>query len=243
LNKHTYRFGGVVIGGNLRAVQYSRENNYPLILNRLEKVYPFDSPYVDLRDNLLADLSLEGLNMFANKVATVRIGEDNSIKVVTQNSRVFKIQYDKLYIFDDQNVEGIKASYRKGSLGYRVLDWYDIQSCAPHDIKKLTSEEDFVKEVHFVEGGEYLKDRNLVAVSHLDGPRMHTDEGLEIYVRYKVLSMMEDAGIRGRKNGINKETGEHYRVSIKLAYKRREVIEIKDLISNEYDDIVINPNE
>tara|TARA_R110000824_G_scaffold391002_1_gene588547 strand:+ start:3487 stop:4218 length:732 start_codon:yes stop_codon:yes gene_type:complete len=243
LNNHTYRFGGVVIGGDLKAVQYSCENNYPLILNRLKEIYSFDPSCTDLRDNLLADLSLKGLNMFANKVATVRVGGDNLIKVVTQNSRVFKIQYDKLYIFDDQNVEGIKVSYHKGALSCRVLDWYDIQSCAHHDIKKLTSDEDFVKEVHFVEGGEYLKDRNLVAVSYLDHSRMQADEGLEIYVRYKVLDMMRTAGIRGRKNGINKETGEHYRVSIKLAYKRREVVEIKDLISSEYDDIVINPNE
>jgi hypothetical protein len=206
-------------------------------------MYSFDPPCTDLRDNLLAGLSLKGLNMFANKVATVRVVGDNLIKVVTQNSRVFKIQYDKLYIFDDQNVEGIKVSYRNGALSYRVLDWYDIQSCAPHDIKKLTSNEDFVKEVHFVEGGEYLKDRNLVAVSYLDDPRTQAAKGLEIYVRYKVLSMMKDAGIRGRKNGINEKTGEHYRVSIKLAYKRREVVEIKDLISNEYNDIVINPNE
>ena len=181
--------------------------------------------------------------MFANKVATVRVGDDNSIKVVTQNSRVFKIQYDKLYVFDDQNVEGIKASYQKEALNHKVLDWYDIQSCAPHDIKKLTSDEDFVKEIHFVEGEEYLKDRNLVAVSYFGPTGVQADEGLEIYVRYKVLDMMKSAGIQGRKNGINKETGEHYRISIKLAYKRREVVEIKNLIPDEYDDIIINPNE
>ena len=246
LNNHIYKFEGVVIGGNTDAVRYSYENKYPLILNHLEKSHPFDlveghQSSTALRDKLLADLSLRGLNMFADKISNVRIEENNLVKVVTQNSRVFRVQYDKLYVFDDQNVEGMQASYQKDTLGYKVLDWYDIPSCAPHDIKKLTSDEDFVREVHFINDEEYLKDRNLVAISYFGPEGIKESEALEIYVRYKVLDMMKEAGIQGRKNGINKETGEHYRISIKLAYDRREIIETKDLIPDEYDDIIINP--
>lgn len=263
MNKHIYQLNNVVVGSSFEAVYYSYINQFPLVANTIAPI-PFfdkvdlasyvhlpqgifsrkDAPMAEARDYFLSLLSLEGLNMFSDKISKIRVNqEDNLLKVLTKNSRLFKIEYRNLFLFDDQNVEGVEFTYESDGIN-RVLDWYGISSCSPHEHEVITSNEDFVREVYFTENPYNFQEKELVAVSYVPfGNGEEASDDLEIYTRYKILDMLEDAGIMGMKNGINKKTGEHFRLSIKLEYKGREVFSERALKHQKIGDLVVRPFE
>ena len=264
LNKHIYQLNNVVVGSSFNAAYYSYINQFPLVVNALTSVPFFDK--VDLAtvtgapqrgppsekraflgeacDHYLSLLSLEGLNMFSDKVSKIRIEQESkTLKVLTKNSRLFKIKYRNLFLFDDENVEGVELIYEAAKPS-RVLDWYRVKSCAPHEHEIITSTDDFVKEVYFTENPYNFQEKELVAVSYISSDKVEGAAGaLEIYTRYKILDMLEDAGIMGIKNGISKKTGEPLRLSIKLEYRGREVLDTKTLKHQRIGDLVVRPRE
>ena len=252
----------------MKASRYSYEHAYPILNNRLEYIPFFDStdleslkdenlsgqvaadfqledrhiPTRTLRNYFLSLLSLEGLNMFSDKVNAVRVS-DEDLKVVTENSRVYKIRYNNLFLFDDKNIEGVQFAYQTDHARHRVLDWYHLQSASKSDIEKIMSQDGTVGEIHFTTSDKHWKSRRLVAVSHLAESEINDSSNLEIYTRYEILDMLEKAGIKGRKNGTNPETGEHYRLSVKIEFEGREIVESNSLLSRTVGNMKFNPDE
>ena len=268
LNKHVYEFDNLVVGSSLKASRYSYEHAYPILNNRLEYIPFFDStdleslkdeslsgqiaadfqledsyiPARTLRNYFLSLLSLEGLNMFSDKVNAVRVS-DEDLKVVTENSRVYKIRYNNLFLFDDKNIEGVQFAYQTERAPHRVLDWYHLQSASKSDIEKITSQDGTIGEIYFTTSDKHWKSRRLVAVSHLTESEINDSSNLEIYTRYEILNMLEKGGIKGRKNGTNPETGEHYRLSVKIEFEGREIVESNSLLSRTVGNMRFNPDE
>tara|TARA_Y100000296_G_C5173938_1_gene258902 strand:+ start:2550 stop:3368 length:819 start_codon:yes stop_codon:yes gene_type:complete len=268
LNKHVYEFDNLVVGSSLKAARYSYERGYPILNNRLEDIPFFDFTDLEslgdkglstqitedfqlevpristrmLRDYFLSLLSLEGLNMFSDKVSAVRLGDD-VLKVVTENSRVYKIKYNNLFLFDDKKIEGVQFTYAAPRPPHRVLDWYHLQSASKFDIEKITSQDGTIGEIHFTTSDKHWKSRRLVAVSHLTESEINDSNNLEIYTRYEILDMLKTAGIKGRKNGTNPETGEHYRLSVKIEFEGREIVESNSLLSRTVGNMRFNPDE
>jgi len=267
-NKHVYQFDNLVVGGSLDASYYSYRHGYPILNNRLQYIPFFDTTDLEslgdkdlleqvsadfqletslistrkLRDYFLSLLSLEGLNMFSGKVDAIRVGDD-SLKVVTQNSRVYKIEYDNLFLFDDKKIEGVQFAHQAEDTRHRVLDWYHLRSASKSNIEKLTSEDGSIREIYFTTSDEHWKSRRLVAVSYLTDDEIDDPGNLELYTRYEILDMLERGGIKGKKNGINAETGAHYRLSVKIEFEGREVVETNTLLSRTIGNMRFNPCE
>tara|TARA_Y100000310_G_scaffold328520_1_gene396771 strand:+ start:682 stop:1476 length:795 start_codon:yes stop_codon:yes gene_type:complete len=264
LNKHIYQLNNVVVGSSFNAAYYSYVNQFSLVVNTLTSVPFFDK--VDLStlnpapeqgalsekvaflgeayDHYLSLLSLEGLNMFSDKVSKIRIEQESkTLKVLTKNSRLFKIKYRNLFLFNDENVEGVEFVYEPTGTS-RVLDWYRVKSCSPHEHEVITSTDNFVKEIYFTENPYNSQEKELVAVSYIPSDKVEDAAGaLEIYTRYKILDMLKSAGIMGIKNGTSKKTGEPLRLSIKLEYKGREVLDTRTLKHQRVGDLVVRPRE
>jgi hypothetical protein len=180
--------------------------------------------------------------MFSDKVNAVRVS-DESLKVVTENSRVYKIRYNNLFLFDDKNIEGVQFAYQAEQPHHRVLDWYHLQSASKSDIEKITSQDGTIGEIYFTTSDKHWKSRRLVAVSHLTEGEINDSNNLEIYTRYEILDILKKAGIKGRKNGTNPETGEHYRLSVKIEFEGREIVESNSLLSRTVGNMRFNPDE
>ena len=266
IEKHVYEYNTIVIGNDLNAFLYSFINNIPIIRNIYSPPPFFDlfdlhniSYNSDLYDRTQRDLNLEkdkipkidvwnyistllglnGLSPLSDKVKTIRI-QDNLLKVFTSNSRVVKFKFENLVIFDDRNIEGITSSYEKIKGKYRILDWYKVLSGCKHDSDYILGDDDFVKEIYFYPSEKNPKFKHLVAVSHIAEECLMDPTYSEIYVRYRVLDMMREAGIMGRDNGIDKKTNKQKRLSLKIEFQEREILSESKILYKEVGNIIFN---
>lgn len=257
LNRHIYEIDELVIGNSLEAVSYSFLNEKPIILNSIKKPYFFEffekgsclEKYMieadeyklvagdgdkqvgvsklEVWENLVFHLSLAGLTPVADKTYSIRVEENNSIKVTTKDSRVIRFKFNKLRVFDTENIAGL--SFSDPLEQYKVTDWINVRSGMKHQYDYFETEDNFVKEVYFypsVRMGSGKNDdrKDLVAVSYLTKEQLDNFEYSDTYVKFKVLNLMKKAGIKGPKNGRRWDDPNKWAYhSVKIEPRSREV--------------------
>ena len=260
LKNHLFRWKEIVIGGNLNAHIYANEKSSYIISNTMDSVHTFDTngfgydlgigePFLrgskksDLLDALAYKLAFQGLSPFGDKVSSIRLEEDKTLKITTKYSRVFRLTYEKLRIFDPENVYDLPFEAEKVTKGFRVFDWFDVNQGAKHEIDFLEDKKsNLVKSIRFyitdrVDGTHAFKD--LVAESLLTNGQLHDFEYSDTYTRFKVLSMMKGADMKGPLNGTDRNGRVVYR-PLKIHLNRREIIPVTEIKSMECGDIVVD---
>ena len=258
----------VVVGNGLNAVLFAYLNNYTLInnghripfrfdflaltdvlshlvvpqeeiiLQGKEEKISFGTPKEDIYKHLLFVLSLAGLNPLSDKVVSIRLDDDNTLRVVTERSQI-GFKYEKLFIFDDTNVHGLPDKLENINEGlYKILDWIIMKSCTTHPYEYFETSDDFVNEVFFYPSerfdGYHPTKKDAVVVSYLTEGQLHDSSYSDTYVKFKVLDIMKEAGIRGARNGrdmLDKTKYKHYALKIEPAKR-----EITSLQKNLYED-------
>ncbi len=251
MKRPTYKWKEIVIGGNLNAFFYAYKKGCHIIPNIMDIPFAYDRPRLenDLGLNAVTSeyewyylsysLNSAGKNPFANKVKHIRVEPSEKKLVVNIGSpTLFDIHYDKLRIFDTENLSGLPMDPETISHGYQVYDWYDVRSGMLHDLDLIEDETTgFVKRIHFFLSdridGNYNK-KDLVAESHLTEKELHDINYSESLSRLKAINMMKASGIKGKKNG----SGNH--VSIKLELWKREIKKLKTIKTSKKDDIIID---
>jgi len=233
--KNVYNVPNIVIGNELNAVLFAYLNDYTLINNEFRVPFRFDFfTYTDGLSSLslpteritlqgekeiidfgiskkdiykhtLFVLSLAGLNPLSDKIISIRLGENNTLRAVTKNSQI-DFKYEKLFIFNDTNVHGLPDKLEDINEGlYKVFDWIMMRSCTTHPYEYFETSEDFVNEVFFYPSerfdGYHATKKDAVSVSYLTEKQLHSSEYSDAYVKFKVLDIMKKAGIRGARNG------------------------------------------
>jgi len=257
LSHHTYNVEELVIGDSLEAISYSYLNERPLILNSIKKPHFFDffdagvdlSKYpieiveyemvgldntkivgaskLEIWENLVFCLSMSGLVPASDKVYSMRIEDNNLLKLTTKDSRVLRFKFDKLRIFDTENMAGLESFKEVNK--FKVVDWINVRSGMKHEYDYFETKDDFVKEVYFYPSqrtgaGEKDERKDLVAVSYLTKEQLNDFEYSDTYAKFKILSLMKKAGIKGARNGKNVNDPEKYNYhSIKIEPSHREV--------------------
>lgn len=87
---------------------------------------------------------------------------------------------------------------------FKVVDHIKIKNMGKHSLTLLTSKEKFVREVHFYRNRRVQMAQ---AISFLTLKQLNDEDYSGVYSRLKVKKMIKDAGIRGRKRGIEKRQG------------------------------------
>jgi len=175
----------------------------------------FGNPKSELWKRLCYSLSLSGLMPLSNSPCSMRIEED-LLKVYISNTRMIKLKFSQLHVFDGDNVEGlIDCSSEKL---YQVVDWINVRSGMVHKYDRIKTDSSFVNCVHFypserVEGNHDKKD--LVSISYLTEEQLNDINYSDTYVRFKTRDIMKGLGIRGKRNGKNP----NYPHSSKAPYK------------------------
>ena len=218
----------VVVGGSLAALLYSYENNIPLIINKVQKPHGFEKEgWLSRAENNLYKwhnlyylLSNAGLNLLGTKAQHVRIKEGD-ISVTTKDARVIKFDYNNVILFDDENVAGLPLPTKENK-DFVVLDWIISKSCQTHPNTFWETEDNFVKEVHFYPSdridGHHPNRKDIVAVSYLQKEQLEDFEYSDTYAKFKVMAMMKEAGIGGRKCGGNNQ------YALNLEVTKREIM-------------------
>jgi len=274
-NKHVYEVDELVIGNSLEAVSYSFLNHNPIIINDNNKIKFFDffKPDDDLgkynvepdkyelntnKDKLIVgssklevwqriafSLSMSGLLPVNDLASSIRIEDENNLKVATKNSRVIRFKFNHLRIFDDENVSGLGIPSVEER--YKVVDWVNVRAGMKHEYDKFETGDNFVNEVYFYPSqrgtGEGKKD--LVSVSYLSKDQLENFDYSDTYVKFKVTSLMKENGIKGPKNGKRWDDPNKWAYhSIKLEPSKREVIRMtKPVYKNEGTFIFDSRNE
>tara|TARA_R110000824_G_scaffold12623_10_gene55388 strand:+ start:38784 stop:39614 length:831 start_codon:yes stop_codon:yes gene_type:complete len=225
------KYDKLVLGSGIDAVIYAAQNNLPLIQNDLNPPYFFEKG-CDVWGPMVLSLSIMGNLPFGDKVESVRVVE-NGLKINTKDYGFYDVGYNKLIVFDDENVEGLgQPTERLRDKDKRmVLDWVDVKSGMVHDYDEIATDSDFIKKIYFyrskrIDGNHDKKD--LVCVSYLNKEELDMVEYSNSYLRLKMLQIMKEYRIRGEKNGFTKTEPrkQKYRAA-KIEHAKREVIKIK----------------
>lgn len=277
-SNHVTQYKTIVIGHNTEALLYAYTNNYPIIFNLYQQPSAFDfftksidftkinlEPIkidlvsfddiktfgyskLDIWQRLCFCLSMAGLLLVSDKTSSLRV-ENNILKVFIGKSKMAKFSFEKLHIFDSENIEGIEFFEPKQQV-YRTQDWVDIRSSGKHKYDYLFFEDDFVKEIFFYPSdridGNHEDKKDLVAISYLTKQQLNDTMYSDTYVRFFVKQKMKELGIRGMKNGKNpnyphSSQDPFKRLSVKLENRSRDVAKTKVFVpKNDKNIIFVN---
>ncbi len=245
MDKHTYQYDTIVVGGGLNAKIYAYYTKCPCICRSDAAPFRFDllqerfmpevqrggcSLALQVWEEINLILGLSGQLPMGDKVSSINI-RDTTLKASTGNSRLGRFEFNKLVIFDDREVFGLPLIKERKVGKSRVVDWFDVRSGMEHQHDSFESDEDFVKKVIFYpsdrfgnqKSGRVRKD--LVSISYLDEKQINDFEYSDTMARFKVLQLMKDAGIKGARNGRDTYNPELYRYySPKIEATQREII-------------------
>lgn len=274
LSHHVYAVDELVVGSSLEAVSYAFLNHKTLVLNDLHKLNFFDffEPQEDLQkyksaqqqyelkthngtklvgsskleiwEYMVFSLSLAGLLPVHNLASSIRIESDDVLKISTKNSRMVKFKFNRLRIFDGDNVHGLDLTTQDNK--YKVIDWVNVRSGMKHEYDYFETEDDFVKEVYFypsqrLGGGENDKRKDLVSVSYLNKNQLEDFNYSDTYVKFKVLSLMKEHGIKGARNGKRFDDPSKYAYhSVKLEPVKREIIKLIKPIQEDQESFIFD---
>tara|TARA_R100000664_G_scaffold2578_1_gene6402 strand:+ start:419 stop:1324 length:906 start_codon:yes stop_codon:yes gene_type:complete len=256
-----FQYDKIAIGCTLSSALYCFYNQIPMIFVERRKVHPFEffQSNTDLSllkieplkyslntnngsivlgaskkqvyEKMLVLLSLSGLIPFSNLAKSINI-EKKHIKVITEQNKIFKINYDSLIVFDDTKIGGLSNTITKTkNNSTQILDWFEVNTGCIHDIDYIQTGEEFVKEIYFYPSQRATTSsdkKDLLAISYIsDKEAKYEYQYSDTYARFKVVAEMKKAGIRGQRNGKNpnypERSSEPYKwVSPKIKLIKRE---------------------
>ncbi len=227
----------LIIGSDLSALSYSYVNKIPIFWLRKNKPHMF-SPHASLYNDILLILSMNGSIPIGDNLYSLRL-EDNKLRGTTKNNLVIDIQFNELIISDDYKLEGLSyLPISKTSSKYEVLDWFEINSGTINDLKLITGEDEFVKNIHFYKSDRfsfYADKKDCCSISVIEEESLNKFEFSQTYSSFKTKKMMSDYGIKGRYD----KTANSHKL-IKLTSIKREIFELgKNVYSDLPDNIKI----
>mgnify|MGYP001187152186 CR=1 FL=1 len=224
LREHELSFDKVVVGGSLSALKYAFDKQLPIIIYKTKPPHRFSEEFiVGEYGRFCFSLSMAGLIPFSDKIESIRYQEEGPLKITSKNSYLFKVNFNKLIVFNDEGIEGLPESQGKTSELYEVIDWINVRSGMRHEHERLKTTSDFVSCVHFYPtdrlDGHHPDRKDVAAVSYMTEEQLDEFGWSDSYVRLKVLEMMRLAGIKGQSSGTS-----NYALKIETAL--REVFPI-----------------
>jgi len=244
MNKKATHYEEIVIGSSLSAVMYSFFNSTPMIFKKTRKpeLYEtFDKRYKLKYTKKLDDLfdftkgqqevwtkiifALQGAGLITSNEYTLSLRLDSTnkeIKIVTYKAGLKTFTYDKLIIFEDEDIQGLPTPIQRLE-EFEVVDWFRVRACGPHTLSGIKGNDKFVSDVHFVALAGDSRPSSLAAVSYLTLSQMMSFDFSDTMAKFKIQEMMKKEGIKGPRNGEDPSKPGEYRYSpIKLeaAYRK-----------------------
>lgn len=225
----------LVYGGSVEALAYAFRKGYPLLYANPAFPHRFRETGASQKDwfSLHFLLGTAGLLPFSGKVQAVRL-DGTTLTVTTQNSKVFKIRFNELVVFDDDGLQGLPPPVGRTSDLYEVLDWINVRSGTSHSIEQIDMSHPYIEKVVFYPSERILgnhDNKDVCVISRFHSSQLQEFEFSEPVVRLKVLNIMQKHGIKGTGNG----KGKH--LSIKLESSHRQTI---PLGKNKYEGVADN---
>lgn len=230
--KHNLEYDELVVGGTIHALRFAKDKNLPLVCVDPQPPHRFQKEYVAGEYSRVWFLhSLSGKIPFDSKIEAFRIVEEGVAKATTSSGFLFNIKYNKIFLFDDDGVEGLPSPKTPTQEIYEVIDWIDVRSGMSHEHDRIESTSDFVKCVLFYPterlDGHHPDKKDAAAISYLTREQLEDPEYSELYARFKTEEMMRAAGIKGQSCGNN-----NYALKVESSHR-----DVRPLHKNLYDSV------
>src|SRR3989304_5244078 len=169
----------VVVGSNLSALLYAYCNDVPFVAIRqlIPHTYDFFNEEIDLSrffltsqknkfltlhgekyfglskallwHNLNYILSLSSRNVVPFNIMSIKI-EDSTLKIITKNASLIRINFEKLTVFDSFKIEGLpKDAIRLFPLKFKVYDWINVHSGNAHKLDLIENDDNLARQIFF----------------------------------------------------------------------------------------------
>lgn len=231
----------LVIGGNLAALEFAFREGFPVFYDKLEVPFRLEQTKEgtnkkDLIQNYAFLLSIAGLNYNNYLIGEFRL-EKNSLFIHGKKPWKYEINFENLHDFREN----------ESSSKYKIVDYINVRSCGNHDIRELKTENEFAKEIYFYPSQRVNSSKNFnlmthdyekvakdaMVVSYLTREEANKEEHSPIYSRLRLLELMKEIGIKGKKRG-TRPNGNIIYSSIVLEFSKREILEIEKDERNYY---------
>tara|TARA_Y100000389_G_scaffold203764_1_gene253347 strand:+ start:337 stop:1221 length:885 start_codon:yes stop_codon:yes gene_type:complete len=205
----------------------------PNVLNSSTGVISYGPSKVQLWQKLYFLLSMSGKIIYGDTVRSVSIeGQEAYINCGTAKRK--SIQFDQIVIFDDIGISGLSEIKKQIKSKSIIYDWVDITSGGSHAYDVFHYDDDFVNTVYFYpsQRNDNKKLKDLVCISYLNDDQIDDFSYSSTYVKFKLLELFKEQGIKGARNGRDpNRPGKYKYYSVKLEPTKREVI---PQVANEY---------
>ena len=174
-------------------------------------------------ERLMFLLSISGRVPLSNLCHSIRAG-DNSISCYNEYSKIAEIRFNQCYYFGDNNVQGLFEQKTLDNYEYICYDWVAFNKGGKHDIDFIETRDDFVKRIWFyssdrIDGNTPVKDACVLSV--LSEEQIRDFNYSETMAKFKLISEMEDRGMKGQFNGYGPNGNPKY-YKFKTTHMRRE---------------------
>jgi hypothetical protein len=241
LSRHIYQWDKVIIGGDLRSLLYAVAHNCPVIFVEPSPPFQFDvfeegldftrfgfseddePNQLEVWERLMFLCGLLGLLPISSSAESIRIKNDLLV-VTTKNLRVVKAEFNKLLVFEPDQIKSLPEVIKSEKKSSKVIDWFNVRYGCRHDIDYILFEDNFIKELYFypTERSDNKTLKDAVAVSYLKEDEISGFDFSEVMARHKVEHLMNQAEIKGPINGYRNEKPVY--LSIKTEHAERQII-------------------
>ena len=186
----------ITIGGSLPALQWAYQHGTKLIINKSSFPPSYEPSSTKLAWGLLYyKLMMDGKIIGGDYVNAVRIDEDDII-VACKNNIINKITYDKVTLFDDQNVIGLPDQKEEVDK-FIVIDTMMAVSFVFKDTAfTLKTGDSLVSEIHIHK--DYINSPAKIAVvSNLNKKQLNDFNFSDTMAKFKTETVLKGAGFTG----------------------------------------------
>lgn len=219
------RVENLVIGKTFSTLLYAFRTNSHCILHEAQRPFEFCSNFdlydfsmfgdvtpISLWDRMCFVMNASGLLLFPDNIQSLR-HEGGQVEIINKRNRNFIVECDKVQHFDTNKS--------------KIIDVYDYFWCrvgGAHDRDYIQdTENDFVNKIIFYPRPTKPNIRDLIAVSQCPETSLDDLEVSSVYSRLKSLSMMSDAGLKGKISGY-RDNGNPIIHRTKIEWEKRIVL-------------------
>ncbi len=172
----------------------------------------------------LFELSLNGKVPFQDKITSVKLQEQTATVIYGHNNSK-KIDFNKCYVFCDHKVSLENEIISETTRARTVYDFFQISKFEPHSLQVIEDTDDFVHKIIFYESGRLKNKLNtdIVTVSKIFSDNFLDFDFSDTSCRFKARKMIEENGVLGVVNRVDKKSGKVYRDRINLSFVDRMI--------------------
>lgn len=174
-----------VIGADLSALCYAFVHKVPIAFIRPFMPSILEKDKIEKWKHYMFTLSINNLSPFADTLQSIRIADDNNLKLVTKQNFVINIKYNNLIISDDYGVNGLSLTDKKNSYSNLVLDHLELKTT-----KKIVLEPQYNFRDKFV-NKLFTEKKNLTCVSYITDENLYSSDYSEAIVKIKLKRLLK----------------------------------------------------